>query len=78
LLAELDRWITLGAGGKFQADMDVVSWPTASENKPVTGTLEIEYLHSNSRPYRTDSDVEIKGNELTCVTFRRSLAEEPT
>ncbi len=79
LLLDLTRWITLGAGNQFlDANMDATSWPTAPKNeKTVAATLRIEYLHSNGRSYRTDSDVEIEGNELRCLTFRRSLAGEP-
>ena len=74
LLQKLPRSVPIAAGNKFpEADVHPTSWPTP----PATATLEIEYLHSNGRPYRTDSDVEIKRDELTCVTFRRSLAEEP-
>jgi hypothetical protein len=79
LLSELPRWIPLAAGNQFPGvNIDVGSWPTAPENEPVAATLKIEYLHSNGRPYRTDSDVKIEGSVLTCLTFRRSPAEEPS
>jgi hypothetical protein len=54
-------------------DIRLAGWPPT----PTTGVLQIEYLHSNGRSYRTDSDVTIEDDVLRCYTFRRSLAEEP-
>ncbi len=78
LLEKLPRSVPIGAGDKFSgADVHPTSWPEL-EKDALAATLEIEYLHSNGRRYLTESKVEIKGNELTCVTFQRSLlVEEP-
>ncbi len=72
LLVALPRGIPLGAGNQFNAWVDAADWPTSA----TAGSLRIEYLHSNGRLYRTDSDVRIEEGQLTCLTFRRSPAQE--
>jgi hypothetical protein len=74
LLVDLPRGIPLGVGNQFNAGVDLTDWPTS----PTAATLQIEYLHSNGRLYRTDSDVTVEENLLRCLTFRRSSAEELT
>lgn len=74
LLVDLPRGIPLAAGSQFNANIDVVSWPTS----PKAATLVVEYVHSNGRSYQTESDVTIEDNLLRCLTFRRSPVEEPT
>ena len=73
LLVALPRAIPLAAGNQFNASIDVTSWPDSSK----AATLEIEYLHSNGLSYRTESAVTIEENVLKCLTFQRSMAEEP-
>jgi hypothetical protein len=72
-LQKLSSDIPIAANDFFDADIRVAGWPPT----PTKAVLQIEYLHSNGRLYRTDSDVTIEEDMLRCYTFRRSLAEEP-
>jgi hypothetical protein len=72
LLVALPWGIPLGADKQFNTRVVVADWPTSA----TIASLRIEYLHSNGRAYRTESDVAIDEGVLTCLTFRRSSAEE--
>jgi hypothetical protein len=66
LLVPLSRSIPIASDGQFPADIGVADWPLA----PKKGKLVIEYLHSNGRSYRTESDVVIDGGELHPTRIR--------
>lgn len=72
LLVPLWRSIPIAPGDQFAAEVGIADWPQSLRS----GKLTIEYLHSNGRSYRTESQVTIDGGELRCLTFRRSAVEE--
>jgi hypothetical protein len=73
LLQKLPRHIPIAANDFSDEGIRMTGWPAT----PTMAVLQVEYLHSNGRSYRTYSEVTVEDDMLRCYTFRRSLAEDP-